>query len=110
VAGSYRYAAIHLQETRGEINFFRATLTNVVDVNSRFEQPAYKRAADALAAQPNVITHHYFAGPQKFCIGTPDPVGNVLIQLVRNAASYIVGLKAGKSIHLYLGHRLMQKE
>jgi hypothetical protein len=45
------------------------------------------------------VPHHDLAWLEERGVGAPDAVSNILVELIRNAATDIVGLEAGKIIH-----------
>ena len=49
--------------------------------------------------QPDIVPHHHPARLDHVCVGAPDTVRDILVQLIRHATAHVVGLEAGDPLH-----------
>ncbi|ERH73504.1 hypothetical protein N040_16075 [Serratia marcescens EGD-HP20] len=65
----------------GKIDFFSATHTNVIYVNTSILQSVGESHFKRLAGQPYIATYDNALRFQVFAISSADTIGNILIQL-----------------------------
>ena len=87
-------AAVHLARERREVDDLGAAEADVVDVDARVEQALLERLAELLARQADVATDDHLLRLDELRVGAADAIGDVLVQLVRDAAAQVVGLEA----------------
>src|SRR5690606_17293309 len=96
VAGGDDDAAVHVLVEGGEVHFLGAADADVVHVGTAVQQPARQRFADGRAGQPDVVADDHPLRREEFRIGAADPVSDVFVQLIGNAAAHVVGLEAAQ--------------
>src|SRR5207302_1272684 len=76
-----------------EIRPFRTPQANVEHVHAHVLEPTLEGGGELRTREANVVAHRDAAGLHKGRIGASDVVGDGLVDLIRNAATDIVGFE-----------------
>ena len=107
VAGCYHNASIHFGVTGREIDFLSAAHADVIHIHTLLPQAVRQRCLDRFTRQADVVTYNYLLRFNHLGIGTTYAPRNILIQLVGNASTDIVGLETVELLHAANPHLLL---
>ena len=93
MAGRDHNAPVHAGMGGREVDFLRATETDIVDIHPLFPQARREGALDRLAAETDIVAEHHLARLNDLGEGAAYAARNILIELIRYPAAYIVGLE-----------------
>ena len=93
VAGGDHDAAVVAAVEGRKIHALRAAHTDVVDIDATVGQTAAHRIGEFGARQADVAADHDALGIQELCVAARHAVGHIVVQLVGNAPTQVIGFE-----------------
>ena len=102
VAGRDHDAAIELVVEGGKVDLLGAALADVIDIDPALAQAAHHLGGHLRTGEADVVPDHHLAWLEVGREGAADAPGDLVIELVGDAAADVVGLEAA----VVLGHAI----